>query len=151
MLEEDRSYGDRLNMEPSLSFYEENKKDIDQLQQLEILHFATGAFYFLLAIVFIRQRISNWNYFAPQFHPLDYASFGPVVDISILVVATIYLALLVIAGRCIRNRTNRQLVILCAGVNLLNPPLGMILGICTSIVMNRPSVIQVFARRQSCR
>lgn len=43
--------------------------------------------------------------------------------------------LTIYAGRCIRQRRNRLLILVMAGVNVMNIPLGTLLGICTFIVL----------------
>ena len=48
------------------------------------------------------------------------------------------------AGACLRGRRRRVLVIVAAAVSCLSVPLGLILGIFTFLVLNRPQVRAAF-------
>jgi hypothetical protein len=43
--------------------------------------------------------------------------------------------LTIYAGRCIRQRRNRMLILVMAGFNLMSVPFGTLLGICTFLVL----------------
>lgn len=43
--------------------------------------------------------------------------------------------LTIYAGRCIRQRRNRMLILVMAGFNLMSIPFGTLLGICTFLVL----------------
>ncbi len=47
---------------------------------------------------------------------------------------------------CLRLRKNRILSLVVAGFNCINFPFGMALGICTIIVLIRPSVIALYPK-----
>ena len=51
----------------------------------------------------------------------------------------------VYAARCIARRKHRTFCLLTAGFNCLNTPLGLILGICSFLVLLRPTVEDLFA------
>lgn len=50
------------------------------------------------------------------------------------------------SGKCIRERRNWTLVMVSACINCLHMPLGTALGVCTIIVINKPSVKAAFDR-----
>jgi hypothetical protein len=52
----------------------------------------------------------------------------------------------VFAARCIARRKHRTFCLLTAGFNCLNTPLGLILGICSFLVLLRPTVEDLFTR-----
>lgn len=50
----------------------------------------------------------------------------------------------VYAARCIARRKHRTFCLLTAGFNCLNTPLGLILGVCSFLVLLRPSIEDLF-------
>jgi len=55
----------------------------------------------------------------------------------------------VYAARCIALRKHRTICLLTAGFNCLNTPFGLILGVCSFLVLLRPTVEDLFDRRLS--
>jgi hypothetical protein len=53
-------------------------------------------------------------------------------------------ALTAYAGRCIQERKRYMLVMVVAGINCLWVPFGTALGVCSIIVLNRPTVRPLF-------
>jgi hypothetical protein len=49
------------------------------------------------------------------------------------------------AARCIRNRTQRTLCLVAAGISCLGVPYGTALGVFTIMVLERPTVVALFA------
>lgn len=53
----------------------------------------------------------------------------------------------VYAARCIARRKHRMVCLIAAGFNCLNMPFGLILGVCSFLVLLRPTVEELFEGR----
>lgn len=60
--------------------------------------------------------------------------FAGMMFVFVLIGWTIS-GLTIYAGRCIRQRRNRMLILVMAGFNLMSVPFGTLLGICTFLVL----------------
>lgn len=60
--------------------------------------------------------------------------FAGVMFVFVLIGWTLS-GLTIYAGRCIRQRRNRMLILVMAGFNLMSIPFGTLLGICTFLVL----------------
>jgi len=55
-------------------------------------------------------------------------------------------ALQIYAGRCIKHRCHRLLILIVAGVECIFIPWGTFLGVCTFLVLERPTAKTLFER-----
>lgn len=54
-------------------------------------------------------------------------------------------ALTIYSGRCLARRSRRMFSMVLAGINCLHVPFGMVLGVFTLIVLQRPTVLALYA------
>jgi hypothetical protein len=76
----------------------------------------------------------------PRFLGLMFLSIGLVV----LFIGLSITFLTYWAGRCIRDRRHRTFCVIVACLSCLHVPFGTAIGVCTLIVLGRPSVQALF-------
>ena len=133
------------------------KKDKEHLQLLTIFYYLMAGLDFIgLAFIGVHAFIM---FFVMNSAELSDSSSEPIPDFFMPIMAVFYalFALLLIAGAIlnllaaldIRQHRRKQLTYVTAGINCLNAPLGTALGIFTFIVLNRPSVDDLYEARKN--
>ena len=72
-----------------------------------------------------------------------------VIGAFVLLLGIAFATATFLAGRFLANRTHRLFCLVVACINCLNLPFGTILGVCTLIVLLRPSVQALFSAAES--
>ncbi|HYM60259.1 MAG TPA: hypothetical protein VEZ11_05140 [Thermoanaerobaculia bacterium] len=130
-------------------------KDDEQLKLLSIGYYISaattgffslfGLMYICLGIVFataIRHSPHNPSQAPPAFMIYVFTGVGTVIF-----VVGVSLALLKWrVGRCIAKRRSPLFCQIVAGVSCLSVPWGTVVGVCTFVLLNRPSVARLFAQ-----
>ena len=138
----------------------EERTNAEHMNLLSIFYFAfgglslLGAFILLIYMVvfgaiFSNKTIQESINQQPEGEVVNYV-FG-IVSVVFLVIFILVLAvgiLQIIAGFRLRQKRNRNFIIVVAVLALLSFPLGTILGIFTIIVLSRPAVIEMFRKEQ---
>ena len=131
--------------------------DANHLQLLEIGFYISGALtafrflWFLMMVGFFctmgfvvsklpQHSLQGANHPPPALFFFMFAAiFG-----FIIILALIFAALEIYAGRCLKQRRHPLLIQIVAGIYCLSIPWGTALGVCTFMVLNRPSVRALF-------
>ncbi|NNC87549.1 MAG: hypothetical protein HKN82_03700 [Akkermansiaceae bacterium] len=134
----------------------QEQTDAQHLKLLSIFHYVLAGFYllgvgFLILHYFMMNAIMTMAEDAPvepgSPPPPDMEEFMAIFVWFYVFMGLACLLLLVgniLAGNALRARRSRTLVLIVAGVNCLNMPLGTVLGIFTFIVLLRQSVAELF-------
>ena len=133
---------------------QQQNSDQDHLRLLSIFHYiVSGLAAFFACIPFIHLAIGLFMILAPQ-------KFGPgnnqppafigwffvgIASFFILVGWT-FAVLVLIAGRFIARRKHYQFCFVAACVECIFMPFGTVLGVFTILVLNRPTVKELFAQ-----
>jgi len=130
----------------------ERIKNEEQLKLLKIFHYVLAGFSALFSCVFLFHMffglavLNHSTFFLTARNPpppeFGWLIFG--VGLIAFLTGWIYSACNWYAGRCIARRQKRLFVLVMAGINCSNMPLGIILGIFTFTVMLRASVTSLF-------
>ena len=132
-----------------------SSRDQEQLKLLEIFHYvmlglAVGG----MAFLFIHYTIMSTAFSNP--HMFDNAKQPPPFDPVQFIHAFVWFYLFIgawgvlsffanlVAAICLHHRKKRMLSLVVAGFNCINMPFGTALGVCTIIVLVRPSVIALY-------
>lgn len=94
-------------------------------------------------MTFVFSTIPNEGPEAPPFNPLVFIGFIYAVC-GIFTLAGAILSFL--CGRAIAKRERKVLIMITAGICCIGFPIGTALGVCTFIVLSRPSVQARFAK-----
>ena len=129
--------------------------DLEHINVLGILHYVLGGItlmmglcpsmhiYIGLSLMMGREPFAGEAADEPLFVGVLFAGMG----FFFMFGAWILGALLLIAGRRLRQVRSRTFCMVVAGVSCVLVPLGTVLGVFTIIVLVRPSVQQLFAER----
>ncbi len=137
-----------LNVDPYQAL-----QDADQLRMIALLSqiygWITFAFsgFFLLYILFAFAMMGQSGVLGPASPgapPFFFRTLILVFGLVALVLAWLNAALSLYACKCLRERRNWNWVMAASCLHCLNMPLGTALGVFTIIVINRPSVRQLF-------
>lgn len=132
-------------------------KDTEQLRILSLCHYvvaglaALGSLLFLIHVGLGLMMIFNPTIFVgkgdgPPPALIGYAFAG--LGLGALTFGLGYAALTAFAGKCLKQQTNRKLILASAYLNCLSVPIGTALGIFTIITLQKPSVIAMFDENQ---
>lgn len=135
------------------------QSDLSRLQLLATLHYVWGGviLVFALVIAIIQGVGLAFVYFALESEPVQNSSntppptglilgLGTVILVFCLVLAGGSGVLNLISGRQIQQRRGRIFSYIVAGLNCLNVPLGLALGIFTFVILSRPSVEELYRK-----
>jgi len=129
--------------------------DAEHLRLLSIAHYVDGilcivfASFFILHFVLFAVMASNPEWMAHgKSAPPDglFKLFTAILGVFIIAGWTLG-ALTIYAGRCIRRRARRTFTFVMACINLVFIPIGTALGVCTLLVLTRPSVKRLYESR----
>ena len=109
-----------------------------------LIHFTLFLLLGLNPHLFDHTTGSNGHQAAPP-PPGLFLVFAGVIGFIILFGWT-FGALQIYAGRCLRHRRHRLLILIVAGVECIFIPWGTFLGVCTFLIMERPGATALFAR-----
>jgi hypothetical protein len=130
-----------------------SNQDEEQLRLLEIFHYVLAgleALTGLIPIVHVGMGIAMLTgYFPmPPAHGTPFPGmmgwFFVGIGATIILFSETLAVLTLLAGRSINKRKNRMFVLIVAGVNCLNVPMGTALGVFVFIVLSRPGVKALF-------
>lgn len=132
-------------------------QDQEHLRLLRIFHIVIGIFYLLISFVptihitigfmmaLSPDSMSNGSGEPPPaFMGWMFVAIGFFVMFMIAAIGVLNL----LAARGLNTYTRRTLCLVVAALNLLNTPLGTILGVFTIVVLQRPGVIQLFKQNE---
>jgi hypothetical protein len=130
--------------------------DQEHLRLLAIGHYITGGLsiafssIFIFHFVFFLLATNNPEVFngpgqTAQSPPTTMMSVFAIMIGLVIVAGWTFGGLTIYAGRCINRRAGRLLTLVLAGLNTMFVPFGTILGVCTLLVLNRPSVKRLYA------
>jgi len=126
----------------------EQKKNY--LDILAVFHYVNGGLHLLIAIAalcFIGIGLGAATSWGDDWQMEAGCSMLAVMAL-ILVVLGGYGVLNLLAGRALHTRNHYVLVMLAAGVNCLNLPLGTLLGIFTLVMLSDPQVRPLFEHQK---
>ena len=134
----------------------QNAIDNDHLKLLSIFHYIQGGFTALFAflplmyafmgglIFFIEPSLEDSAEQVPQAIGWFLIAFGVLASLFIALIA----ALRIYAGRSISQRRKYVICLIIAGFNCFCMPYGTALGVCTFMVLMRPTVKKQFSSNQ---
>jgi hypothetical protein len=129
--------------------------DEEHLRLLRVGYFIQGGttvlmalfalFYIFIGVLFavIATPNSGGAEAPPRFIGYFFALFGGVFFVSSGLFATLQF----LAAQGLGRRRSRTLCLICAGFSCLFIPYGTVLGVCTFVVLSRPSVRALFTDR----
>ena len=124
-------------------------RDEEHLKILSIVYYVLGGFnlawaFFPLIYTFMGVALIA----LPMESDEEIGRFVGVAIIAVCVLASLAIltvgSLKLYAGYCLSKRKKRGLCLVVAAISLIGIPVGTLLGILTFIVLNRPSVVQLF-------
>jgi ABC-type branched-subunit amino acid transport system permease subunit len=127
-------------------------RDQEHLDLLKLSYYimaGTTGFFSLFALIYIGlgalfaagvMPSTRGNPSDPRFLGLMFLSIGLVV----LIIGLTITFLTYWAGRCLRDRRHRTFCVIIACLSCLHVPFGTAIGVCTIIVLGRPSVQALF-------
>jgi hypothetical protein len=128
--------------------------DNEHLKLLSIFHYVKGGITaFFACIPIIHVGLGMVMIFGP--HLFGHGKDQPpafvgwlfvILGSVIILLGWTFAALLLIAGKCISRRKHYMFCFVMACVECLSAPFGAVLGGCTILVLNRPSVKELFNR-----
>ncbi len=128
-------------------------QDEEHLKLLSIFHYVWGGltacgccfggFYALLGGGFMAAAGQNQGQGAP---PAFFGGIFLVVGIFIALLAGTMSVLTILAGRNLARRTNYIFCLVIAAITCVSFPFGTALGVFTIVVLQRPTVKQMFGR-----
>lgn len=132
-------------------------KDKSHLRTLSICHYVYGALmalsllgvwghYYLMNFIMKMEAQDGGETMPDEFMGMMRGFYAIAAFLLILIAVLNFLA-----GRFLKQTTNRIFVFVVAGLNCLNMPLGTTLGVFTIIVLMRPSVTERFAHNLEFR
>lgn len=126
-------------------------QDEEHLRLLSILHYVWGGLaalgcclggvYSLVGGGMLAAANQGQN--AP---PAWFGSMFMVIGLGIMFLAAAVSAVTIFAGRCLAQRRNHTFCMVVAVISCLSVPLGTALGVFTIVVLQRPSVKELFQR-----
>jgi hypothetical protein len=127
------------------------ERDAEHLRLLSLFHYIRGGLsaffscfaliYVVMGVTFASTQIFTRNSNAPP------AWFGLLLIFlggAVILMCWTWAAAVIYAGRCLAHRKNRTYCMVIAGISCLFMPYGTILGVFTLIVLQRPTVKQMF-------
>jgi hypothetical protein len=146
-----------MNQPPVLSKLRDARVDGDHLTLLAVFHFVLAALgLFGVAVMlfesfFMGTIASNPDFFKSSpgrpSPPLEFFDFFSMFQwfflfLAVWMVSRIFLNLF--SGFCLMRRRGRMFSLVVAGLDCLQIPFGTALGVCTLIVLMRPSVQELY-------
>jgi len=126
-------------------------RDVEHLQLLKLCYFILAGFtslFTLFALLYIGiGGLLSFNLIASNPRSNEDRMAGLIflgIGIAFLVFSLAVGLANYWTGRCLRDRRQRVFCLLSAALSLLNMPFGTAIGVCTFIVLNRPSVRALF-------
>jgi hypothetical protein len=129
--------------------------DNEHLKLLSIFHYVKGGITALFSCIpIIHVVLGLFFIFAP--HLFGHGKDQPpafvgwlflILGTTIILVGWTFAALVLIAGRCIARRKHYTFCFVMACVECLSVPFGTVIGVFTILVLNRPSVKELFNPR----
>jgi hypothetical protein len=143
--------------QPVMGYEPAPSADDQHLRLLAIFQYVWGGLMALASLVGLIHVVLGltmiFNAFAdPLSSSPPPASMGWIflfLGLAILAVGWTFGGLTIYSGRCMARRRHRAFSLVMAAVHCLNIPLGTILGVCTFIVLMRPSVIAQYHHRRT--
>lgn len=127
-------------------------QDSDHLRLLSIFHYVVGGMLALFAcfpvihlIIGLILALSPETNGFPATPPRFVGWVFVVVATGLIVIGWGAAGLVIWAGRCLQRRRHHTFCLIAAGIACMFMPFGTVLGICTFIVLMRPSVRTLFA------
>ena len=126
--------------------------DQEHLKILSIVHYIFGSLQALLSCILIVHFVLGLV-MATVPQALGHGQPPPVwfglamsaLSGCFMLVGWLFGGLTIYSGYCIRRRRARGFSLIMAAINCLSIPFGTALGICTIVVLTRPSVRQLYA------
>jgi hypothetical protein len=127
--------------------------DNDHLRLLSIFHYVFGgitAFFSCIPIIHVVLGLlfilapEKFGHGGNQPPPEFIGFLFVIVGGAVIILGWTFSALVVIAGRCIASRTHYTFCFVMACIECLSVPFGTVLGVFTILVLNRPSVKELF-------
>jgi hypothetical protein len=100
-----------------------------------------GGIYAIMGGIFMGAAAANQG---PNDPPAWFGGIFLIVGIGTALLALAYAGLNIVVGRSLTQRKNYVFCIVMAAINCLSIPFGTALGVFTIIVLQRPSVKQLF-------
>ena len=100
-----------------------------------------GLMYVFMGIVFSSLPTSTDGAAPPRFIGVVFALFGAVFVLG----GTVLAVLQFLAAQGLGRRRSRTLCLVAAAISCIFIPYGTVLGICTFVVLGRPSVLRLFS------
>lgn len=130
------------------------ERDAEHLKLLSLFHYIRGGLTaafscFALIYVIMGAVFAGTSVFARNSNNAPPAFVGVLlffIGSAVILVAWTWAAAVIYAGRCLSQRKNRTYCMVIAGISCLFMPYGTILGVFTLIVLQRPTVKQMFDR-----
>ena len=129
-------------------------EDLEHLRLLSIFHYVVAGFaglfalfpviHLVLGIAMVSGRLDD-SYTEERFFGLFFIGIAGVMILAGLV----FTCLLIAAGRSLSRHTNYMFCLVIAALECAFAPFGTVLGVFTIIVLQRPSVKQLFGRPAS--
>lgn len=117
----------------------QSQTDVEHLNVLKIGYYANAVLAALFSCIFVLNIVMGFM--------IPTSGIGwlcSVIGLVSLLTGWAYAALNFYIAGCLEQRKRRSLILLTAGINCCNFPLGVLLGVFTFIVMSRPTVRLVF-------
>lgn len=127
-------------------------QDEQQLKLLSTFHYVVGGLTALFAlfpifhlIVGLILLLAPDKFGSKGEHPPAFlAWFFIIMAAAFITIGWVLAACIIMAGRCLANRTRYLFCLVIAGIECLMMPFGTVLGVFTIIVLMRDSVKQLF-------
>jgi hypothetical protein len=133
------------------------KEDLEHLRLLAIFHYVMGGmgalfacfpvFHLGLGIAIVTGIIPPGK--GGEQIPLFVGWLFIIVAGTIMALGWAYALCLLYAGRCLQAHRRHTFCFVMAVISCLSPPMGTVLGVFTILVLNRPSVQELFAASSS--
>jgi zinc transporter ZupT len=127
------------------------ERDAEHLRLLSLFHYIRGGIcalfscffllYFFMGLFIGTAQLSSHSRNLP---PPELGFFLAVFGCLALLVGWTWAGLQIFAGRCLAQRKHHTFCLIVAGMSCLLIPYGTILGVFTLMVLQRPSVRQLF-------
>jgi len=127
--------------------------DDEHLRLLRIGYFVSAAMTGLMAVfglfygligVFVFSPLAHQTSAGDQVPPQFFAQLLGIFGFGFAALALAFAAAKVYVGRLLQQRRSRAFCLVIAALTCLGIPEGTFLGVCTFMVLNRPSVSQLF-------
>lgn len=126
--------------------------DLEHLRLLSIFHYVVGGLSALVALFpAIHLAMGIWmvsgTFPEPDPSMRGMGWFFIVIASTMILTGLTFAGLIVAAGRCLSRRTYYMFCLVIAAIECVFVPFGTVLGVFTIIVLQRPSVKQLFGRQ----